>query len=132
MAYFTVIIFTFISLWNWQEPGPLYSLKTYKVLPLWVPKHNYLKNDLKIYLVTTRTFNIQRDYNSVINPSQWIIALNKVCYKKEKKKAIHFTNVNIELLKLFEIAILRLNICRDEIVEEDKNHKAIFHRMEGD
>lgn len=27
MAYFTVIIFTFISLWNWQEPGPLYSLK---------------------------------------------------------------------------------------------------------
>lgn len=58
--------------------------------------------------------------------------MNKVCYKKEKKKVIYFINVNIELLKFFEIVILRLNICRDEIVEEDKNYKVIFYRMEGD
>lgn len=58
--------------------------------------------------------------------------MNKVCYKKEKKKVIYFINVNIELLKFFEIVILRLNICRDEIVEEDKNYKVIIYRMEGD
>lgn len=61
--------------------------------------------------------------------------MNKVCYKKEKKKVIYFINVNflnIELLKFFEIVILRLNVCRDEIVEEDKNYKVIFYRMESD
>lgn len=55
--------------------------------------------------------------------------------KRGKKRAIHFTSINppnIDLLKLFEIAILRLNIYKDEIEKEGRNHKAIFHRMDGD